>query len=353
MILLIEHAEMLWIKRNDARVKRGSHNAIALWEVIWKGMERGHLASSFETQQSLNALSPFAGFCACASYLPKLPYRASAHTEKVMPQVLLSRRATFSLGRRLFHPDWNDERNRSAFGRDFGTHGANYLVELSFIGPISPEDGMIVNIAELKPLISNLIAPLDGAFLPETLEHFAQNRPTAENLALYLWQGFPKHVAGATLAQLNLTEGRRVSVGKTSFQMTVSRSYEFAAAHRLALPDLDDAGNLDRFGICSNRAGHGHNFTLSVGIEGEPNVQTGFIISPTLLDRIVDEEIFPRFDHKHLNVDCPEFSEIVPTSENLALVIFEILDERLRREGFTLARVGLQETAKNGFEVLR
>ncbi len=270
-----------------------------------------------------------------------------------MPQVLLSRRALFSLGRRLFHPDWNDERNRAAFGRDFGSHGANYSIELSFCGPIAPEDGMIVNIADLKPLISDLIKPLDGAFLPESLEHFAQNRPTAENLALYLWQGFPQQVAGATLARLELEEARRTRVEKTTAHMTVSRSYEFAAAHRLALPDLDDAGNLDRFGICSNRAGHGHNFTLSVGIEGEPDGQTGFIISPALLDRIVDEEIFPRFDHKHLNVDCPEFSDIVPTSENLALVIFGILDERLAREGYTLARVGLQETTKNGFEVLR
>jgi 6-pyruvoyltetrahydropterin/6-carboxytetrahydropterin synthase len=275
------------------------------------------------------------------------------HTGNAMPQVQLSRRATFSLGRRLFHPDWNDERNRAAFGRDFGPHGANYALELSFGGAISPEDGMIVNIAELKPLISGLIEPLDGAFLPEMLEHFRRNRPTAENLALYLWQEFPQHVVGATLARLQLEEARRTRIEKTTAHMTVSRSYEFAAAHRLALPDLDDAGNLDRFGICSNRAGHGHNFTLSVGVEGEPDAQTGYIISPLLLDRVVDEEIFPRFDHKHLNVDCPEFEGLVPTSENLALVIFGILDERLEREGFRLARVGLQETAKNGFEVTR
>ncbi len=270
-----------------------------------------------------------------------------------MPQVLLSRRATFSLGRRLFHPEWNAERNRAAFARDFGPHGANYSLELSFSGSISPEDGMIVNIAELKPLILDLITPLDGAFLPESLEYFARNRPTAENLALYLWQKFPRRVAGATLTRLQLEEARRTRIEKTIVQMTVSRSYEFAAAHRLALPDLDDAGNLDRFGICSNRAGHGHNFTLSVGVEGQADAQTGYIIAPALLDRVVDEEIFSRFDHKHLNVDCPEFSDTVPTSENLALVIFQILDERLAREGYTLARIGLQETAKNGFEVLR
>lgn len=270
-----------------------------------------------------------------------------------MPSVSLSRRASFSLGRRLFHPDWSELQNRAVFGRDFGPHGANYALELVFSGSISREDGMIVNIADLKPLIWNLIQPLDGAFLPDSLPFFAQNRPTAENLALFLWQNFPTSVSGATLTQLTLQEGARVRIEKTASTMIVSRSFEFAAAHRLALSDLDDAGNLARFGICSNRAGHGHNFGLTVAIEGAPDAQSGFIIPPQLLDKIVDEEIFARFDHKHLNEDCPEFAGKVPTSENLALEIFGILDERLTKEGFRLARVQLQETAKNGFEVTR
>jgi len=270
-----------------------------------------------------------------------------------MPQVLLSRAATFSVGRRLFHPDWDAARNRAAFGRDFGPHGANYRLELFFGGAISSEDGMIVNIADLKPLIGKVLAPLGGAFLPDSSDFWAYNRPTAENLARYIWHAFPKQVGGASLARLQLDEGSRVSVRQTEDFMTVSHSYEFAAAHRLALPELDDAANLDRFGICSNRAGHGHNFGLTVEVEGEPDAQTGFIIAPSLLDRVVDEEIYPRFDHKHLNEDCPEFQNKVPTSENLALAIFEILEARLVREGHRLARVALRETAKNAFEVTR
>ncbi len=277
------------------------------------------------------------------------------HTQSCffMPAVSLSRRAAFSLGRRLQHPDWNDEQNRAAFGRDVGPHGANYALELVFRGHISSEDGMIVNIADLKPLIAQLIAPLDGAYLPDSLEYFAPIRPTAENLTLWLWQNFPSTISNATLTKLFLEESTRTRIEKTADTMIASRSFEFAAAHRLALPSLDDEANLSRFGICSNRAGHGHNFALSVGVEGWPDAQTGFIIPPQLLDKIVDEEVFARFDHKHLNEDCPEFGDKVPTSENLALVIFEILDERLGKEGFRLARVHLQETAKNGFEVTR
>ncbi len=172
-------------------------------------------------------------------------------------------------------------------------------------------------------------------------------------MAFWLWQHFPPNAANATLTQLLLEEGTRTRIEKTADTMIISRSFEFAAAHRLALPNLDDAANLARFGICSNRAGHGHNFALSVSVEGTPDAQTGTIIPPQLLDKIVDEEVFTRFDHKHLNEDCPEFGDKVPTSENLALVIFGLLDERLAKEGFRLARVHLQETAKNGFEVTR
>ena len=116
-----------------------------------------------------------------------------------MPAVSLSRRAAFSLGRRLFHPDWDEARNRAVFGRDTGPHGANYALELSFSGPISAEDGMIVNITELKPLITDLLAPLDGAWLPDSLPYFANKRPTAEVIALYLWESFPRNVKGAAL----------------------------------------------------------------------------------------------------------------------------------------------------------
>lgn len=133
--------------------------------------------------------------------------------------------------------------------------------------------------------------------------------------------------------------------------MKISRSYEFAAAHRLAAPDLSDDENFARFDKCSNLAGHGHNFGLDVFVEGTPDAQTGFIINPQQLDKIVDEEIFERFDHKHLNVDCPEFHNLIPTTENLSQTIFEILSARLGREGFKLAKIGLHETQKNYFEV--
>lgn len=265
--------------------------------------------------------------------------------------MLLSRRAFFSCGRRLLHPDWNDEVNRAAFGRDFGPHGNEYTLDVAYDGPISIEDGMIVNITELKPVIASAVDSLDAKFLNEQVEHFQKHRPTAENIALYLWQTLPHSTGPGELVRLRLKESRRVQVEVVPESMKVSRCYEFAAAHRLFAPQLSQQENLDRFDKCSNPAGHGHNYSLEVTVEGEPDPETGFIISPQLLDGIVDTEVYERFDHKHLNVDCPEFNELIPTSENLAKVIFEILRDRLGEKGFQLAKIGLHETQKNYFEV--
>ena len=270
------------------------------------------------------------------------------------PRALLSRRTSFQLGRQLQHPDWNDPQNFAAFGLDARPHGNEYILDVAFGGPISPDDGMIVNLSDLKPILARAVAPFDGAWLPGDHVGFFDKRPTAENIARTLWNSLPSYVAGATLQRLRLQEGRRVRVSlELQKSMKISRSYEFAAAHRLFAPGLSDQENFERFDKCSNPAGHGHNYNLEVVVAGEPDEQTGFIIAPKVLDALVDEEVFTRFDHKHLNVDCPEFTErgLIPTSENLAQVIFDVLKTRLEREGFELARVGLHETQKNYFEV--
>ncbi len=279
------------------------------------------------------------------------------------PRVLLSRRSHFSCGRQLQNPNWSQARNRETFGRDTGPHGHEYTLDCAFGGPISDSDGMIVNIAELKPILQKITSALDGAWLPSHLDpalsFFVARRPTAENIALWLWQTLPHSVANGALFRIRLRESRRVLVEivarndsqNKSQIMKISRSYEFAAAHRLAAPDLSDDENFARFDKCSNLAGHGHNFGLDVFIEGVPDAQTGWIINPQLLDKIVDEEVFERFDHKHLNLDCAEFRDLIPTTENLSQTIFEILRARLETEGFKLAKIGLHETQKNYFEV--
>ena len=275
------------------------------------------------------------------------------------PLVLLSRAINFSSGFSLRNPNWDESTNRDVFGQATGPHGAEFCWRVFLRGPISVQDGMIVNIAEIKPQLRSMTERLEGKFLNYDLEFFRQNRPTVENIALYLLSNFPSSIGSGQLHRLELdrSAGGRVEieVGLDSSQhvMKVSHAYEFAAAHRLFAPELSEQENWQRFDKCSNRAGHGHNFQLRVWIEGQPHPDSGFIINPRLLDEIVDDEVYQRFDHKHLNEDCPEFTGtgLVPTSENLAKVIFDLLKRRLQVEGYHLVRVGLQETQKNYFEV--
>ena len=269
------------------------------------------------------------------------------------PLVLLCRQVSFCCGLQLRHPHWTEERNRSVYGRATGPHGSEFHLRIVLRGPVSGQDGMIVNLSHVKPELGRVAALLDDKFLDREVPFFRDHRPTAENIARFCWDETPRHISHGALHRLELDQGRNSKVEIQQNSMKISRFYEFAAAHRLFAPQLSSSQNWDRFDKCSNPAGHGHNFGLRVWIEGQPDPDSGFIINPQELDKIVDEEVYQRFDHKHLNEDCPEFTEtgLVPTSENLSLVIFGILDKRLQTEGYKLSRIGLQETQKNYFEV--
>ena len=262
----------------------------------------------------------------------------------------IARRAYFSCGRELKNPLWSDEENRAVFGRDALPHGHDYTLDVFYSGEMNDHDGMIVNLSDIKPVLNRVLEPLDGAFLNLDLEHFQQVRPTLENLVNFIWQQLPKGLDQAELARVRLQESARLWIDKDEDSMRLTRCYEFAAAHRLHVPQMSDDDNSRLYGKCNNANGHGHNYGLEVTIEGEPDAQSGAIISLTQLDEIVDREVFERFDHKHLNNDCPEFEHLVPTSENLARVIFDVLSPKVNG-GARLVKIGLHETTKNYFEV--
>jgi 6-pyruvoyltetrahydropterin/6-carboxytetrahydropterin synthase len=132
---------------------------------------------------------------------------------------------------------------------------------------------------------------------------------------------------------------------------SLTRSYDFSASHRLHSRQLSDQENLEIFGKCNNPNGHGHNYGIEVTIEGVPDSRTGMIFPIDDLDRIVEEEILTPFDHKHLNLDTPEFAEVNPTSEMLTVVIWQKLANRLSTtDQPRLTSVVVNETARNSFE---
>lgn len=125
----------------------------------------------------------------------------------------------------------------------------------------------------------------------------------------------------------------------------VYRKANFNAAHRLYNPKFDDKTNNEIFGLCNNPNFHGHNYELIVKLVGEVNTDTGYLFDLKILNEIIQEEIIDRFDHKNLNLDTIEFKTLIPTAENIARVIYEILRRKIDLQ-YDL-EITLYETPRN------
>ena len=126
---------------------------------------------------------------------------------------------------------------------------------------------------------------------------------------------------------------------------TVSRSAHFNAAHRLYRKDWSDEQNNTVFGKCNNHNFHGHNYELIVSVTGEIDPETGYVIDIKILKDIIVQEVEEPFDHKNLNLDVPEFAELNPTAENIAVVIWNRIRKRI--DSSMALEVVLYETPRN------
>ena len=126
------------------------------------------------------------------------------------------------------------------------------------------------------------------------------------------------------------------------------RKAHFNAAHRLHNPGWSDEQNIKMFGSCNNPLYHGHNYDLEVKIVGEIDPQTGYLIELKYLKDIIKDEIENRFDHKNLNLECPEFKDLNPTAENICVVIWQILRAKMESKYDIVVR--LYETPRNYVE---
>lgn len=128
-------------------------------------------------------------------------------------------------------------------------------------------------------------------------------------------------------------------------RVTVHRKAHFNAAHRLFRKEWNDERNLEVFGKCSNPHYHGHNYELIVSVTGEPNPKTGFVIDLKILKDLIYEEVEEAFDHKNLNVEVAEFRDLIPTAENIAVVIWNKLRSKIQEDHDL--EVTLYETPRN------
>ena len=127
----------------------------------------------------------------------------------------------------------------------------------------------------------------------------------------------------------------------------LTRRYGFPAANVLSQPSFSAEQNLATYGKCANPNGHGHNYGVEVTVSGPIDERTGRMISPDLLDRIFEERVESRFARRLLN-DDEAFRDRVPTAENIAIVLHEVLaDEVAKRSSAEVIRVKIVETRHN------
>jgi 6-pyruvoyltetrahydropterin/6-carboxytetrahydropterin synthase len=132
----------------------------------------------------------------------------------------------------------------------------------------------------------------------------------------------------------------------------LTRRERFSAAHRLFLSDLSDEENIELYGQCSNPNWHGHNYDLYITIKGEVNSKTGYVLNLKVLSRIIKDKVISKIDHRNINIDVDFMKGLVPTTENLAIAIWQCLEPEIKASGAELYRVKIQETENNFIEYM-
>jgi 6-pyruvoyltetrahydropterin/6-carboxytetrahydropterin synthase len=279
---------------------------------------------------------------------------------------VITRRACFSASHRYWLPELSAAENAARFGACALApgHGHNYELTVAMGGALDA-DGMVLNLSDVKHAIrSEVTAQLDFRFLNEVWPEFDLSRPegclpTTEALVRAIWTRLAPHLP---LMGLRLQEQDNLWVdllpapvsaaaAPTPMEAFLSIRTHFAAAHRLARPELSQQENEAIYGKCARPHGHGHNYLLDVTVRGAIDARTGMVCDLAALQRLVDDLVVEPFDHTFLNKDVAHFAATVPTAENIALHIADLLSAPVAELGARLHRVRLQESPNNAAEV--
>jgi len=229
-------------------------------------------------------------------------------------------------------------------------HGLGRYYELTVTcqGEADPETGYFINIKTIDHAVRKHVLPywqslIDGP-TPEA------QLPLGEILARSIELIQPD--LHQSVVNLNFTLSPRHQLMMETHSMehvTLRQRYEFAAAHRLNVDSMTHAQNQQIFGKCNNPAGHGHNYVIEIAVLAglDPD---GHTLPVGLLDVVVDQHCIEHLDHKHLNVDVSAFEHLNPSVENIAKVVWDMLDQPIREmsvaQTTSLTEVRVYETEK-------
>ncbi|KGF95497.1 6-pyruvoyl tetrahydrobiopterin synthase [Prochlorococcus marinus str. MIT 9123] len=217
-------------------------------------------------------------------------------------------------------------------------------------------DGMVLNLSDVKHSIKNEVTgQLDFRFLNDVWPEFNIYSedgilPTTEALVKVIWNRLKNDLP---LTSLRLYESPTLWAdysGKNMEALLTVQSH-FNAAHRLAKDEISLSENKKIYGKCARINGHGHNYFLDVTVRGQINPRTGMICDLPSLQSIIDDLIVEQFDHTFLNKDIEYFKTCVPTCENIALHISDILASPIKNIGANLHKIRLQESPNNAAEI--
>ncbi len=211
--------------------------------------------------------------------------------------------------------------------------------------------GMVLNLSDVKRVINQeVISHLDFSYLNDVWPEFQQTLPTTENIAKVIWQRLAPHLP---LVKVQLFENPELwaDYQGNSMEAYLTISTHFSAAHRLALPDLSYEQNCEIYGKCARPNGHGHNYHLEVTVKGEIDSRTGMILDLVAFEQAVADHVVEPFDHTFLNKDIPYFAQVVPTAENIAVHISNLLQLPIQELGAHLYKIKLIESPNNSAEV--
>ncbi len=223
--------------------------------------------------------------------------------------------------------------------------GYFFTLQATLVGELDSASRYLRNIKEIDTAVRQHAIPvIDRAVRNQS---FNGGACVARDVFELLKDKWP----GATLEQLSLAITSYQAwhvLAKELPMVRLSQKFEFSASHRLHNPALSDAANAQTYGKCNNPHGHGHNYELQVTLAGEPS-PSGVLIDVPAMERLVNETVIDRFDHKNLNQELPEFADTIPTVENIAKTIYGLLKPRFAT-AVKLASVTVWETPKTWCE---
>lgn len=255
---------------------------------------------------------------------------------------MLSRTVRFSV-----NPDGSRQGPNGYAGRpSMRGLGRYYELTATVRGAPDPKTGYILGIQEIDaPLRAGVIPAIDHACLFHPNTEPAELMPRLWDLAV---EALPRPLVRLTWS---LTPTYKVEMSVTDHQarrVLVRQRFDFAAAHRLHSPHLTDQQNHETFGKCNNPSGHGHNYQIEPAVAVPVSLAAQFSLAE--LERVVEDAVIEPFDHKHLNVDTPDFNParggLIPSVEHIAMVCHQRLSGPVRAlgPGVELVAVTVWET---------